>query len=111
MQALQDWLTVAEIGDGAVFRRMRPNDKVGATRLSDHSVALIVKEHAERAGLEHAQFSGHSLRRGFLTSAAGKGASIWKMAQQSGHRSLDVLRKYVEEGKLFDDHAGADLLK
>jgi site-specific recombinase XerD len=111
VQALQDWLTVAEISDGAVFRRMRPNDKVGATRLSAASVALIVKEHAERAGLDPDLFSGHSLRRGFLTSAAESGATIWKMAEQSGHKSLDVLRKYVEEAELFDDHAGAHLLK
>jgi len=111
VQAVKDWLTAAEIKEGPVFRRMRPNDKVGATRLSAHSVALIVKEHAGRAGLDAELFSGHSLRRGFLTSAAENGATIWKMADQSGHKSLDVLRKYVEEANLFDDHAGADLLK
>jgi integrase len=111
VQALRDWLTVADIDDGPVFRRMRRHDKVGATRLSDHSVALIVKRRATGAGLDEKKFSGHSLRRGFLTSAAKKRASIWKMAHQSGHKSLDVLRRYVENEEVFDDHAGADLLK
>ena len=46
-----------------------------------------------------------------VSSAAKKRASIWKMAHQSGHKSLDVLRRYVENEEVFDDHAGADLLK
>jgi site-specific recombinase XerD len=111
VQAVKDWQTVAEIQEGPLFRRMRNNDKVGSTRLGAASVALIVKANAGRAGLDEKQFAGHSLRRGFLTSAADSGASIWKMAEQSGHKSLDVLREYVEEGQLFDNHAGAKLLK
>ena len=55
-------------------------------------------------------FSGHSLRAGFLTSAAGKGASIFKMMDVSRHKSLDTLRGYVRDAELFKDHAGAGLL-
>lgn len=110
VRALNDWLTVAEIERGALFRRMFRGDKVGQTRLSAQSIALVVKGHASRAGLEWEQYSGHSLRRGFLTSAARNRASIFKMADQSRHKSLDVLRHYVKEEELFENNAGEGLL-
>jgi hypothetical protein len=66
--------------------------------------------YAARAGLDASTFSGHSLRAGFLTSAAAKGASIFKMRDQSGHKSVDTLRGYVRDAELFKDHAGAGLL-
>lgn len=111
VQALKDWLTVAEIERGALFRRMFRGDKVGESRLSAQSVSLVVKEYASRAGLEWERYAGHSLRSGFLTSAARNRASIFKMADQSRHRSLDVLREYVRNEELFDENAGEDLLK
>jgi site-specific recombinase XerD len=83
---------------------------VGTGRLTDQSVALIVKAHAEGAGLEPKQFAGHSLRAGFLTSAAAAGKSIFKMMDQSRHKSVDTLRGYVRDAELFKDHAGAGLL-
>ena len=70
------------------------------------SVAKIVKAHAARVGLDPACFSGHSLRSGFLTSVAARGASIFKMADQSRHRSMDALRGYVRDAEIFRDHAG-----
>jgi len=91
----------------------RPIDKGGTvrtTRLTDRSVANIVKAYASRAGFDASGFSGHSLRAGFLTSAAGKGASIFKMMDVSRHKSVDTLRCYVRDTELFKDHAGAGLL-
>jgi len=110
VRALNDWLTVAEIERGALFRRMFRGDKVGQSRLSAQSVALVVKEYASRAGLDWERYAGHSLRRGFLTSAAKNRASIFKMADQSRHKSLDVLRNYVRAEALFEDNAGEGLL-
>jgi len=110
VQALNDWLTVSEIERGALFRRMFRGDKVGNSRLSAQSVALVVKEYASRAGLDWEQYSGHSLRSGFLTSAARNRASIFKMADQSRHKSLDVLREYVRAEDLFESNAGIGLL-
>jgi site-specific recombinase XerD len=78
-------------------------------RLTDQSVANIVKAHAKRVGLDPKLFSGHSLRAGFLTSAAKRGASIFKMMDVSRHRSVDTLRGYVRDAELFKDHAGAEL--
>src|ERR1700745_3543601 len=69
-------------------------------------VSDIVKEHAERLRLDPTQFAGHSLRAGFLTSAAARGASIFKMMDVSRHRSVDTLRGYVRDAELFKDHAG-----
>jgi hypothetical protein len=66
--------------------------------------------HAARVGLDPAQFAGHSLRSGFLTSAAARGASVFKMMDQSLHKSMDVLRTYVRDAELFKDHAGTGLL-
>lgn len=111
VQALNDWLTVAEIERGALFRRMFRGDKVGGSRLSAQSVALVVKEYASRAGLDWERYAGHSLRSGFLTSAARNRASVFKMADQSRHKSLDVLREYVRHEELFDDNAGSSLLR
>ena len=61
-------------------------------------------------GLDASAFGGHSLRSGFLTSAAARGANIFKMADQSGHKSMDTLRGYVRNAEIFQDHAGAGLL-
>jgi hypothetical protein len=89
------WLAAAGISTGAVFRSMHRGDTVGGARLTAQSVALIVKALAGRVGLDPSRFAGHSLRSGFLTSAARNRASIFKMADQSRHKSLDVLREYV----------------
>ena len=103
------WLDAASITTGPLFHSIRKGGKVGG-RLSDQSVADIVKAHAERVGLDPALFAGHSLRAGFLTSAAKRGASIFKMMDVSRHRSIDTLRGYVRDAELFKDHAGAGLL-
>ena len=110
VRALNDWLTVAKIKRGALFVRMHRGDNVGKARLSAQSVAIIVKDYANKVGLDSAQYSGHSLRRGFLTSAARNHASIFKMADQSRHKSLDVLRQYVQEEEMFENNAGDGLL-
>jgi hypothetical protein len=69
-----------------------------------------VKAYAVLAGLDPAQFSGNSLRSGFLTSAAEAGASVFKMMEVSRHRPVDVLRGYVRRADLFHEHAGAAFL-
>jgi hypothetical protein len=70
----------------------------------------IVKAYAERVGLDPALFAGHSVRSGFLTSAAKRGASIFKMMDVSRHRSVETLRGYVRDAEIFKEHAGAGLL-
>ena len=109
-KALQEWLDAAGIEAGPIFRPIDKGGTVRDSRLTDRSVANIVKAYAKRAGFDASTFSGHSLRAGFLTSAAGKGASIFKMMDVSRHKSVDTLRGYVRDAELFKDHAGAGLL-
>ena len=102
-KALRAWLQASGIQDGPIFRPINKAGTVRPSRLTDRSVANIVKAYAERAGFDASAFSGHSLRAGFLTSAAGKGASIFKMMDVSRHKSVDVLRGYVRDAEFFKD--------
>jgi integrase len=110
VKALRAWLRAAGIEAGAIFRPIGKASKLRSGRLTDWSVANIVKAYAARAGLDATVFSGHSLRSGFLTSAAANGASIFKMMDVSRHKSVDTLRGYVRDAELFKDHAGTGLL-
>lgn len=107
--AVKAWRDAAGIHSGPLFRSIRKGGRIGA-RLTDQSVADIVKTHAARVGLDPAAFAGHSLRAGFLTSAAKRGASIFKMMDVSRHQSVDTLRGYVRDAEIFKDHAGTGLL-
>jgi site-specific recombinase XerD len=78
--------------------------------IGGHAVATIVKKYALAAGLDPAEFSGHSLRSGFATSAAETGASVLKIMETTRHKSVDVLAGYVRRVDLFKDHAGAGFL-
>ena len=69
--------------------------------------ALVVKRRAAAIGLDPARVAGHSLRAGLATSAAAAGASERAIANQTGHRSLAVLRRYIRSGELFRDNAAA----
>ena len=77
--------------------------------LTGRTVANVVKRAAELVGKEPGSFSGHSLRRGFVTEAARNGASERAIAKQTGHRSVAVLRSYIEDVTVFEDNAVASL--
>ena len=109
-EAVRQWLRASGISDGALFRPVTRKGKILARRLSARAVAELVKAYARRAGLKAADFSGHSLRSGFLTSAAARGASIFKMMDVSRHKSVDTLRGYVRDAEMFRCHAGNGLL-
>lgn len=75
---------------------MRRGDKLTDRRLSDQSVALIVKRRAQAAGVPTALLSGHSLRAGHATAAAAAGVEERKIANVTRHRNLPVLRGYKQ---------------
>jgi site-specific recombinase XerD len=108
--AVQDYLQAAGIAEGILFRAVHRGGHVRAWGLRGHDVALIVKRYAEAASLDPLEFSGHSLRAGFATSAAETGASILKIMETTRHKSTDVLAAYVRRVDLFKDHAGAAFL-
>jgi site-specific recombinase XerD len=107
---VQRWQEAAGISEGLLFRAIHRGGHVKPRGLRGHDVAIIVKTYAQKAGLNPEEFSGHSLRAGFVTSAAETGATIFKIAEVSRHKSVDVLSGYVRRVDLFKDHAGAAFL-
>lgn len=107
--ALQTWLAAASITTGPVFRNVSRHGTVGDA-LTPQVVALVVKRHADAAGLDPAAFAGHSLRSGFLTSAADAGADVLRMMEVSRHRRVETVQGYVRRASLFRGHAGAGFL-
>lgn len=103
VHALRQWLETADIHQGPVFRRMHRGDTIAQTRLSDQSVALIVKRRAKAAGLPPTLLSGHSLRSGYATSAARAGIEERKIANVTRHKNLPTLRGYIRTATAFDD--------
>jgi hypothetical protein len=82
-----------------VFRSVALGGKVGTAALSPYAASLVIEQRI-------ATYSGHSLRSGFVTSAAEAGASLFKLTEVSRHKSLDTLRGYVRRIDLFKEHAG-----
>jgi site-specific recombinase XerD len=110
VKAVKKWLKAANISEGPLFRPVAKGGRPGAQRLTSKSVCDLVKAYAVGLGLKATDFGAHSLRAGFLTSAARRGASVFKMRDVSRHKSMDVLQAYVRDADLFRDHAGAGLL-
>ena len=73
--------------------------------ISDKNVALIIKKHALKAGLDEKKYAGHSLRSGFATTTAEYGASERNIMAMTGHKSVDMVRRYIKEADLFKNNA------
>jgi integrase len=96
--ALESWLSQSGIHTGSLFRSLRKAKQVSSHRLSNHAVARIVKRHVTRIGLDAADYAGHSLRAGFVTTAAMAGMGSWQIRQQTGHSSDNALSHYIRKG-------------
>jgi len=105
VRALQDWLTNCGFTGGPLYRPIDRFGRVSADRLSAAAVAEIVKKYAAAVGLKAADFAGHSLRSGLATSAAMAGASERSIMNQTGHRSVNMVRRYIRDGSLFRENA------
>jgi integrase len=110
VKAIQQWINDSSIVAGPVFRSVSKGHVVGTSRLTDQSVSLIVKAYARAIGLPAEHYSGHSLRAGLVTSAARTGVSFAKIQQQTGHRSVAMLTRYIRDAKLFENNAAGLLL-
>jgi integrase len=108
VRAYRKWIAAAGITAGPVFRAFR-NRTMMAGGITDQVVARIVKTSAERVGIPADVLAGHSLRSGLATTAARNGASEASIMRQTGHRSVQMVRRYIREGSLFHDNAGAKL--
>lgn len=110
VESVRTWLAASGVRQKAVFRALTSTGTVRGGRLSDRSVAEIVKRAAEKAGLDPAIYSGHSLRAGFATTAAEQGHSVHEIMRQTGHKSERVAKEYVRYGSLFTNNVAKDLL-
>lgn len=108
--ALMRWLNAAGIAAGPIFRPVDRHGNVGGARLSGEAVCIVVRERVAAAGIDAAGYSGHSLRAGFVTSAAQAGVPTLKIRQQTGHTSDAMLARYVRDSELFVRNAASTLL-
>ena len=112
--ALDSWLVTADIKRGAIFRRIYKGDRLSDARLTDRSVSNILKQCASTTGVsteERDLYSGHSLRRGFITSAVAAGTDITAIMRQTRHKRADSVIGYVHSNDLIKSHPGKRLLK
>ena len=110
VEAVTEWLEASGIEEGAIFRPIGKGGRLQDSRLSDRSVANLVKHYAKASGLDVADFSGHSLRAGYITSAAENGVDEGRIMDQSRHTDIRTVRGYVRKTNLFKNHSGEAFL-
>ena len=103
--SLKNWLDISKITSGPVFRRFVKGSKLSENRLTDQTVAILIKEYLNLAGIDSKNYSGHSLRSGFATSAAESGVEERNIMAMTGHKSTEMVRRYIKEANLFKNNA------
>ena len=103
--SLKKLLDLSKINTGPVFRRLIKGSKLSENRLTDQTVALLIKKYINLAGIDNKNYSGHSLRSGFATSAAESGAEERSIMAMTGHKSTEMVRRYIKEANLFKNNA------
>ena len=103
--SLKKWIEVSDIKSGPLFRRFSKGPKLTENRLTDQTVALLIKQYLKLAGIDGENYSGHSLRSGFATSAAESGAEERSIMAMTGHKSTEMVRRYIIEANLFKNNA------
>jgi site-specific recombinase XerD len=105
VSSLKNWLEISKINSGPVFRRFVKGSKLSENRLTDQTVALLIKEYLSLTGMDSKNYSGHSLRSGFATSAAESGVEERSIMAMTGHKSTEMVRRYIKEANLFKNNA------
>ena len=105
VMSLKKWIQISNITSGALFRRFSKGSKLSENRLTDQTVALLIKEYLKLTGIDSNNYSGHSLRSGFATSAAESGAEERSIMAMTGHKSTEMVRRYIKEANLFKNNA------
>ena len=103
--SLKKFIEISKITAGPVFRRFVKGSKLSENRLTDQTVALLIKEYLNLAGIDSKNYSGHSLRSGFATSAAESGVEERSIMAMTGHKSTEMVRRYIKEANLFKNNA------
>tara|TARA_B110000093_G_scaffold8686_1_gene8325 strand:- start:2285 stop:3241 length:957 start_codon:yes stop_codon:yes gene_type:complete len=103
--SLKKYIEISKIKSGAVFRRFTKGSRLSENRLTDQTVALLIKKYLKLTGIDSKNYSGHSLRSGFATSAAESGAEERSIMAMTGHKSTEMVRRYIKEANLFKNNA------
>ena len=103
--SLKNWINLSKIKTGPIFRRFAKGSILTSNRLTDQSVVLIIKDCLNLAGIENKNFSGHSLRSGFATVAAESGADERSIMAMTGHKTTQMVRRYIKEANIFKNNA------
>ena len=103
--SIQKWIEISKINSGALFRRFTKGSNLSEKRLTDQTVALLIKEYLDLAGINSKNYSGHSLRSGFATTAAEAGAEERTIMAMTGHKSTEMVRRYIKDANLFKNNA------
>jgi integrase len=112
VRLLREWLDAAGIIEGALFRQVPKGGKRIGGRLGGRAYYEVIKQGIAGIGLNASKYGSHSMRSGWISTAARNGASVWKMKEISRHKTTDVLASYIREAELFQQHAvGRDVLR
>ena len=103
--SLKKWLEISKITSGPIFRRFIKGSKLSENRLTDQTVALLIKKYLDLTGIDSKNYSGHSLRSGFATSAADSGVEERSIMAMTGHKSTEMVRRYIKDANLFKNNA------
>ncbi len=102
---LKKWLEISKVKSGPIFRRFSKGLYLTNKRLTDQSVVLLIKKYLNLAGIENKNFAGHSLRAGFATAAAESGADERSIMAMTGHKTTQMVRRYIREANIFKNNA------
>ena len=102
---LKKWLLITNIKSGPIFRRFTKGSKLSDNRLTDQTVVLLIKKYLKLANIENTNYSGHSLRSGFATVAAESGADERSIMAMTGHKTTQMVRRYIKEANIFKNNA------
>ena len=105
VENLKNWLKFSNINSGPLFRRFSKGSNLTKQRLTDQSVVLIIKNYLNLAGIDNKNFAGHSLRSGFATVAAESGADERSIMAMTGHKTTQMVRRYIKDANLFKNNA------
>jgi site-specific recombinase XerD len=103
--SIKKWIKTSKIKSGPLFRRFQKGSRLSENRLTDQTVALLIKEYLDLSGINSKDYSGHSLRSGFATTAAESGAEERNIMAMTGHKSPEMVRRYIKEANMFKNNA------
>ncbi len=104
VKSLKKWIDISNINSGPLFRRFLKGANLSENRLTDQTVALLIKKYLKLNGIDSTNYSGHSLRSGFATSAAESGVEERSIMSMTGHKSPEMVRRYIKEANLFKNN-------